>query len=102
MNRQPSTNLSRRFRGLLPIVVDVETSGLNSDTDALLEIAAVTLAIDQEGKLCRNQTYAYHGEPFFGARLEKESLEITGIDPSHPFRFPNERQKKVPHDRHTF
>ncbi|OGT42376.1 MAG: ribonuclease T [Gammaproteobacteria bacterium RIFCSPHIGHO2_12_FULL_37_34] len=87
MNRQPSTNLSRRFRGLLPIVVDVETSGLNSDTDALLEIAAVTLAIDQEGKLCRNQTYAYHVEPFFGARLEKESLEITGIDPSHPFRF---------------
>ncbi|HLB42443.1 MAG TPA: ribonuclease T [Gammaproteobacteria bacterium] len=87
MSHQRSTNLSRRFRGLLPIVVDVETSGLHSDTDALLEIAAVTLTIDAEGKLCRDKTYAYHVEPFIGARLEKEALEITGIDPFHPFRF---------------
>lgn len=87
MNRQSSNNLSRRFRGLLPIVVDVETSGLHSETDALLEIAAVTLQVDEEGKLFRNKTYAYHVEPFVGARLEKESLEITGIDPSEPFRY---------------
>lgn len=79
--------LSRRFRGLLPIVIDVETSGLNSTTDALLEIAAVTLKMNEDGKFCLDQTYSYHVEPFLGARLEKEALEITGIDPFHPMRF---------------
>lgn len=79
--------LARRFRGLLPVVIDVETSGLNPATDALLEIAAVMLKVNEEGKLCRAQTYSYHIEPFEGARLEKEALEITGIDPFHPFRF---------------
>jgi ribonuclease T len=79
--------LSRRFRGLLPVVIDVETSGLNPATDALLEIAAVTLAMDEEGKLYREQTFCWHVEPFPGARLEKEALEITGIDPTHPLRL---------------
>lgn len=79
--------LSRRFRGLLPIVIDVETSGLNSATDALLEIAAVMVGMNAEGKLYCERTYAYHVEPFAGARLEKEALEITGIDPFYPLRF---------------
>lgn len=82
-----SSTLSRRFRGLLPVVIDVETSGLNSATDALLEIAAVMLVMDEEGKLHRDQTFSYHVESFPGARLEKEALEITGIDPFNPLRF---------------
>jgi ribonuclease T len=83
-----STNiLSRRFRGLLPIVIDVETSGLNSATDALLEIAAVTLNMNKEGKLYCGRTYSYHVEAFLGARLEKEALAITGIDPYYPMRL---------------
>ena len=31
--------MARRFRGFLPVVVDVETGGFHSTTDALLEIA---------------------------------------------------------------
>ena len=82
-----TTILSRRFRGLLPVTIDVETSGLNPSTDALLEVAAVFLAINDEGHLHRVETHAYHVEPFFGARLEPEALEITGIDPDSPLRF---------------
>jgi ribonuclease T len=82
-----SNILSRRFRGLLPVVIDVETSGLNPATDALLEVAAVMLAVDGDGKLHRDHTIAYNVEPFLGARLDKEALEITGIDPTNPLRF---------------
>jgi ribonuclease T len=82
-----TTPLAKRFRGLLPVVVDVETSGLHSSTDALLEIAAVILDMNAEGKLYLAETHAFHVEAFAGARLEKEALEITGIDPFQPFRF---------------
>ena len=34
--------LKHRFRGYLPVVIDVETAGLNAKTDALLELAAIT------------------------------------------------------------
>ncbi|VVC73771.1 Ribonuclease T [Aquicella lusitana] len=82
-----TTRLARRFRGLLPVVIDVETSGLNPATDALLEIAAVLLKMDEGGKFHRQQTVAYHVEPFQGARLEQEALEINGIDPFSPLRL---------------
>ena len=79
--------MARRFRGFLPVVVDVETAGFNAKRDALLEIAAVTLAIDDQGYIQRKQTYDCYVEPFPGANLDQESLEFTGIDPYHPFRF---------------
>jgi len=81
------TAIAKRFRGLLPVVIDVETSGLNPDTNALLEIAAVMLATDETGKWQRAITHAYHIEPFPDAILEAEALAITGIDPFHPLRF---------------
>lgn len=81
------TAIAQRFRGLLPVVIDVETSGLNPATDALLEMAAVMLCMDDKGKLQRLETHAWHVEPFVGARLEKEALEITGIDPFSALRL---------------
>lgn len=81
------TPFSRRFRGLMPVVIDVETAGLHAATDALLELAAVMLKMGDDGKLLPDVTHAYHVEPFFNSRIEAESLEITGIDPTHPFRF---------------
>lgn len=79
--------MSQRFRGYYPVVVDVETGGFNEKKDALLEIGAVTLKIDENGKMATNNTYHCHINPFEGANMEPASMEINGIDPHHPFRI---------------
>jgi len=76
-----------RFRGFLPVVVDVETGGFNAATDALLEIAAVLVEIDAEGRLVRGATHREHVRPFEGGRLDPASLAVNGIDPWHPLRI---------------
>jgi ribonuclease T len=78
--------MARRFRGFLPVVVDVECGGFNPNTDALLEIAAVLIEIQGDGSLLPGETWRYHVQPFPGANLEAASLAITGIDPFHPLR----------------
>lgn len=78
--------MADRFRGFLPVVVDVETGGFNSDTDALLEIAAALVDFDEQGNLQRQQSMRYHVLPFAGANMEAASLEVNGIDPHHPLR----------------
>ena len=79
--------IAARFRGFLPVVVDVETGGVNPRTDAVLEIAAVTLDMDDDGYIYVRGTVACHVEPFPGGNLNPESMAINGIDPYHPFRF---------------
>ena len=79
--------IASRFRGFLPVVIDIETAGFNAKRDAILEIAAVTLDMDEQGMLNRCETFAAHVEPFPGANLEQESLDFTGIDPYNPFRM---------------
>ncbi len=78
--------MAERFRGFLPVVVDVETGGFNAKTDALLEIAAVLLRFDPAGNLGRGPTVAHHVLPFPGANLDPAALQVTGIDPAHPLR----------------
>ncbi len=78
--------MSRRFRGFLPVVIDVETGGFQSATDALLEIAAVLVDMEPDGMLKRGATHSYHVKPFEGARMDPSSLSVTGIDPYHPLR----------------
>lgn len=82
--------LGQRFRGFLPVVIDVETGGFNPTTDALLEIAAVTLRMNARGYLEPDQRLDFHIEPFEGANIEQAALDFTGIDlenrsnPVHP------------------
>ncbi len=79
--------IARRFRGFLPVVVDVETAGFNANTDALLEIAAVPIHMDEAGLVYPGKTVSAHVEPFPGANLEASALAFTGIDPHHPLRI---------------
>ncbi|HTT07351.1 MAG TPA: ribonuclease T [Gammaproteobacteria bacterium] len=83
----PRTPVARRFRGFLPVVVDVETAGFDPIKNALLEIAAVLLRINGEGRWERGETLHSHVLPFEGARLDPEALKFNGIDPYHPFRM---------------
>jgi len=91
-----STLMSQRFRGYLPVVVDVETGGFNETTDALLQIAAVLIDIDEGGQLYCSETVSCHVTPFEGANLEPKSMEVNGIDVDHPFRFAVEEKQALP------
>lgn len=78
--------IAGRFRGFLPVVVDVETGGFNAATDALLELAAVLIEMTPDGELRIGTTLRYHVQPFHGSRIDPASLAVNGIDPHHPLR----------------
>lgn len=78
--------IGQRFRGFLPVVVDVETAGFNSQTDALLEIAAIPIIYNEEGQFVPGEAYHAHINPFVGANLDRRSLDFIGIDPFNPMR----------------
>lgn len=84
-----------RFRGYLPVVIDVETAGFNCKTDALLEIAAVILDFDSDGSLKPIATHHAHVEPFVGANLEQAALDFNGIDPNCPLRGAIEESEAI-------
>lgn len=78
--------MAHRFRGYLPVVIDIETAGFNAQTDAMLEIAVTLLDMDEDGTITIKETHAYDVNPFEGANLEQAALDFTGIDPSDPLR----------------
>ncbi len=81
------TSLMReRFRGFLPVVVDIETGGFNCQTDAVLEMAVTLLAMNSQGEMIVEATHSRNVEPFEGANLDPAALEFTGIDPENPLR----------------
>lgn len=78
--------MADRFRGFLPVVVDVETGGFDCMRHALLEIAAMPILMDEHGKLVPGPMASSHVMPFEGSEIDPKSLEVTGIDVHHPFR----------------
>ena len=88
--------MSGRFRGYLPVVVDVETGGFNEATDALLQIAAVLIDIDEQGQFYCCETVSCHVTPFPGANLDPKSMEVNGIDVHHPFRLAVDEKQALP------
>lgn len=78
--------LKNRFRGYFPVIIDVETAGFDAKKDALLELAAITLKMDENGNLQPDQKCHFHIEPFEGANINPESLKFNGIDIHNPLR----------------
>ncbi|HSM10177.1 MAG TPA: ribonuclease T [Lysobacter sp.] len=78
--------MAARFRGYLPVVVDVETGGFDWNRHALLEIAVIPLDLDADGQLVPGATTSAHVVPAPGTLIDPKSLEVTGIIIDHPFR----------------
>lgn len=80
-------SINKRFRNFLPVVIDIETSGLNPKNNALLEITIITLKMNNKGLLKKDNIFNFHIKPFKNSILKKKSLKINKIDPFHPLRF---------------
>ena len=80
-----------RFRGFLPIVIDIETGGLNPKTDALLEISVIFLQFKKD-KIFIKDVDHYHIKPAHNTSVFKKSLFFNKIIPNHPFRLALEEE----------
>ena len=89
--------LNERFRGYLPVVMDLEMGGFNEETDALLEMCAFLLNFDDKGRFSIGKKYHTHVTPFEGSNLEPKSMEVNGIDPYHPLRAAREEREAMEH-----
>jgi ribonuclease T len=91
----PFRKMSERFRGYLPVVVDVETGGFDCSRHALLEIAAAPIDLDADGHYVVGEIASTHVVPAPGTQIDPKSLEITGIDLDHPFRAAKEEREAL-------
>lgn len=87
--------IKQRFDGYLPVVIDVETSGVDVSKNALLEVAAVLLDYDEHNQLVQQASFSTHVIPYEGAVIDEKALEINRIDPYHPFRFAMDEGKAL-------
>ncbi len=84
--------MAQRFRGFLPVVVDVETGGFDCSRHALLEIAVQPIELDADGWVWPGTLTSTHVIPYPGSALDPKSMEVTGIDVDHPFRAAREER----------
>jgi ribonuclease T len=87
--------LKERFRGFLPVVVDVETAGIDPYKNALLEICVVLIEMDEQGVFYRGKSHFEHIIPFPGSELDQKSLDFIQMDPFQPLRFAIEEKKAL-------
>src|SRR4051794_14569918 len=92
-----SLRYAERFRGFLPVVVVIESGGFDSERHALLEIAASIVRMDEKGFVHPDPVVSAHVIPFEGSLLDPKSMEITGIDVTHPFRFAVNEKEALDH-----
>jgi ribonuclease T len=78
--------MARRFRGYLPVVVDVETGGFHAATDAYWRLRRSSSTSRPRASWCAARRTAFTCSPTTGARLDPAALVVNGIDPFHPLR----------------
>jgi ribonuclease T len=93
----PFRRMADRFRGYLPVIVDVETGGFDWQKHALLEMAAIPIDLDDQGRYIPGEVSSAHFHPAPGLEIDPKSLEITGIRLDHPFRFAKEEKEGLDH-----
>ena len=71
--------MNARFRGYLPVVLDLETGGFDRHKHAILEIAMRTLEL-LDGRLVIGTRHRWAVVPHPDTAVEVASLKITGID----------------------
>jgi ribonuclease T len=96
MTTEAITNpIDARFRGYLPVIVDIETAGFDAKKNPLLEIAAVIVEFDQQHDLQITEHHSSHIIPFKNSELDAAALKFNGIDPFHPFRMALEEKQAL-------
>jgi len=93
----PFRKMCERFRGYLPVVVDVETGGFDWNKHALLEIAVVPIDLDEQGAYICGESASAHVVPAPGTQIDPKSLEVTGIILDHPFRLAKQEREALDH-----
>jgi len=91
----PAIPLNMRFRGYLPVIIDIETAGFNPKKNAMLEIAAVIVELNGNAELEITERYSTHVIPFKNSELDEAALKFNGIDPHHPFRMAVEEKEAL-------
>ena len=79
-------DISQRFRGYYPVVVDVETAGFDPKNSALLEVAFCTLKINENGDFEKDEMFHCNIKPFPNSVIEEANIKFLGIDPFDPAR----------------
>jgi ribonuclease T len=76
---------SDRFRGYLPVVVDLETGGFSNTVNPILELACTFLQW-QDDEISLGDQHCWNVTPFANSEIDPASLRITGIDLDDPDR----------------
>ncbi len=84
-NELKQMEFSSRFRGFLPVVLDLETAGLNPNRHSLLEMAVVTLDWQNDTLSCK-ESHTWSIIPHRATEIDSKSLAFTNIDPYDPER----------------
>ena len=83
-----SGSIAGRFRGFLPVVVDLETGGFDPVRNPILELAAFILHMNENGELAQHSCILRRIKPFPGSHIDPAALAFNRIDPADPARLP--------------
>lgn len=87
MTKTSAKQIKSRFDGFLPVVIDIETTGVDFTKHGILEIALVVVNYDTDGQMVPISRDFWHVEPFEGAEVDPKAMAVNQIDHTHPFRF---------------